>query len=161
MTPILLNMSRLSLFGILSSGEFHSVTPFEEDSFFCFKPMKCSDLYSMLTPCCWHLVHCTCFRQWLQRINSCAYCREPYNKKDYCCVCLTRFVSTQPLRQTTCCKRQIHAVCYSAIKKISKRLPERKALDCHQTLSCTQIIYTTREQTLLPNQQYSFWTGDV
>ena len=120
MTTIL--QSRLSLFG------FHSATPFEEDCFFYFKPVKCSDLYSTMTPCCRHLVHCTCFRQWLQRTNRCAYCREPYKEKD-CSVCLTRIVSTQPLKQTTCCQRQIHAVCLSAIKKIGKRLPDRKALD--------------------------------
>ena len=111
----------VSLFGMLPTacGNLTREEPQSQEScHFCLNNVKDTDLYSVTTPCCQHMVHCACFQRWIrsQRPARCAYCRAPYREESFCFICLKE-LNHERLKRTNCCHALIHADCLILLQK--------------------------------------------
>ena len=136
----------LPLFGILSCNQ-EDESMSEESCHFCLETVKDNDIYAMSTPCCGHLIHCSCFKRWL-RVRphhiSCAYCRRRFSMNEHCFLCLKKRGETEVLRRTSCCQGVVHQECLETVHELIQEMPEDAGFTCEHSLACNRVLVQSK-----------------
>ena len=135
----------IPLFGILTSGENEESSK-EEECHFCLEKVQDNEVYIMTTPCCHHLIHCSCFREWAENHMNCLYCRTEINMKEFCILCLHKWTEDGRIREMSCCGRLIHQDCLETFNKLLTSLPDMTGYHCGYVVNCNQIILKLKQK---------------
>ena len=137
----------IPLFGILTSVEAAEWLN-EEECHYCLEAVQNNDVYILTTPCCRHLVHCSCFKKWIKNHSSCSYCRAEMKIRNFYLLCLHEATEDEQVRKTVCCGALVHRIFLENLKGLLSQLPHMTGYRCRHVDNCKLVILNLQKDTV-------------